>query len=91
MNDYPSRRDVLIAEYQYRHEAEFGAGFLTDAEIPFLLEADDAGGAYGVIFTHSARIWVRSQDADQARELLEATPNAAVSAEADSSAEERPG
>ena len=31
------RPNVLVAEYVYRHEAEFAAGFLTDAGIPCLL------------------------------------------------------
>ncbi len=92
MSNYPRRRDVLIAEFVNRHEAEFGAGFLADAGIPFRLQADDAGGAYGgMTFTSSARIWVRPQDAEKARELLEVSPDPAVSVEVDDSDEQRSG
>ena len=75
------RPNVLVAEYVYRHEAEFAAGFLTDAGIPHRLQADDAGGAdMGATMGRPARIWVRAEDAPEARELLEVTPEAAVSA-----------
>ena len=43
MSKEPGQEDVLIAEYVYRHEAEFSSGFLADAGIPFRVEADDAG------------------------------------------------
>lgn len=78
------RPNVLVAEYVYRHEAEFAAGFLTDAGIPHRLQADDAGGAdMGATMGRPARIWVRAEDAPEARELLEVTPEAAVSAPPD--------
>jgi hypothetical protein len=38
---------VAVAEFTYRHEAEFAAGFLTDAGIPHRLQIDDAGGDLG--------------------------------------------
>ena len=41
MSKEPGQEDVLIAEYVYRHEAEFSAGFLADAGIPFRVQADD--------------------------------------------------
>ena len=70
MSKEPGQEDVLIAEYVYRHEAEFGAGFLADAGIPFRVQADDAGGAYGgMTFTSAARIWVRSEDAEKASDI----------------------
>ena len=34
-------QDVVVARYQYRHEAEFAAGFLDDAEIAYRLQVDD--------------------------------------------------
>ena len=32
---YPKHRDVLIAEYSYRHEAEFATGMLREKGIAF--------------------------------------------------------
>lgn len=78
MSNQPSHRDVLVAEYVYRHEAEFGAGFLVDAGIPYRIQVDDGGGAYGgMTFASPARIWVRSQDAEKAKEVLQITPDSA--------------
>ena len=92
MSNQPRQKDVLIAEYVYRHEAEFGAGFLADAGIPFRVQADDAGGAYGgMTFTSAARIWVRSQDAEQAREILQVTPDPALFVQVDDLDEQRSG
>jgi len=92
MSNEPRQKDVLIAEYVYRHEAEFGAGFLADAGIPFRVQADDAGGAYGgMTFTSAARIWVRSQDAEQAREILQVTPDPAIFVQVDDLDEQRSG
>ncbi len=92
MRNEPRQKDVLIAEYVYRHEAEFGAGFLADAGIPFRVQADDAGGAYGgMTFTSAARIWVRSQDAEKAREILEVTPDSGVFVQVDDLDEQRSG
>lgn len=66
------RPHVRIAEYLYRHEAEFAAGFLRDAGIPFRLQIDDAGGAdAGVTIARPAVIWVRADDADEARLILD--------------------
>ena len=80
MSNEPRQKDVLIAEYVYRHEAEFGAGFLADAGIPFRVQADDAGGAYGgVTFTSAAR------------EILQVTPDPAVFVQVDDLDEQRSG
>ncbi len=66
------RPHVRIAEYLYRHEAEFAAGFLRDAGIPFRLQIDDAGGAdAGVTIARPAVIWVRAEDEDEARVILD--------------------
>lgn len=64
-------RQVRIAEYRYRHEAEFAAGFLEDAGIPYRLQIDDAGGAdLGLSMQRPSAVWVRAVDADVARDLL---------------------
>ena len=69
---YPKQRDVPIAEYSYRHEAEFAAGFLENAGIPFRLQTDDAGGADSFMtIARPARLWVRREDVDEARDVLE--------------------
>ena len=92
MSKEPSHKDVVIAEYMYRHEAEFSSGFLADAGIPFRVEADDAGGAYGgMTFTSAARIWVRSEDAEKASEILEITPVPPVIVQVDDLDEQRSG
>ena len=65
-------RDVVVRVFQYRHEAEFAAGFLEDAGIPFRLQADDAGGIdAGMTLSNPARLWVRAEDAQRAIELLD--------------------
>ena len=62
---------VRLAEYQYRHEAEFAAGFLEDAGIPYRLQLDDAGGAdLGLSMLRPAVLWVRTVDAEVARDVL---------------------
>ena len=74
MSSDPRRADVVVAEYLYRHEAEFAAGFLTDAGIPFRLATDDAGGVHmALTISRPARLYVRATDAEEARELLEVT------------------
>ena len=85
---YPTSRDVPIAEYLYRHEAEFAAGFLEDAGIPFRLQVDDAGGAdAGVTISRPARLWVRAEDVEEALEVLEIQTNADLSPEPGEEAE----
>jgi len=92
MSKEPSHKDVVIAEYVYRHEAEFSSGFLADAGIPFRVEADDAGGAYGgMTFTSAARIWVRSEDAEKASDILALTPDPPVFVQVDDLDEQRSG
>jgi hypothetical protein len=59
---------VAIVQFGYRHDAEFAAGFLDDAGIPFRLQIDDP--AMGLSVSGSATIWVREMDAARARELL---------------------
>lgn len=64
-------QEVAVGEFQYRHEAEFAAGILRDAGIPYRLQIDDAGGAdLGLLHLRPALLWVRAIDAEAARELL---------------------
>ena len=62
---------VAVAEFTYRHEAEFAAGFLADAGIPYRLQVDDAGGDLGLTLGRPAIIWVLAVDAERAREILD--------------------
>jgi len=61
---------VAVAEFTYRHEAEFAAGFLADAGIPHRLQIDDAGGDLGLTLGR-AIVWVLAVDAERAREVLD--------------------
>ena len=64
-------REVIVARFRYRHEAELAAGFLIDAGIPYRLQIDDAGGVdFGATFTRPPILWVREEDAAEAREVL---------------------
>jgi hypothetical protein len=71
MSDRTDRKleEVAVARYSYRHDAEFAAGFLTDADIPHRLQLDDPG--IGVSLGSMATIWVLAMDVPRARELLE--------------------
>jgi len=85
----PGARDqrphVAIAEYHYRHEAEFAAGFLRGAGIPFRLQIDDAGGAdAGVTIGRPAVLWVRADDEEEARSILALDDSSAAVARRDS-------
>lgn len=62
---------VAVAQYAYRHEAEFAAGFLADAGIPYRLQIDDAGGDLGLTLGRSATVWVRAVDLERARDVLD--------------------
>lgn len=64
-----SRAQVPVASYGYRHEAEFAAGFLDDAGIPYRLQLDDP--ALGTSVAMRATIWVLSSDVDRVTEVLE--------------------
>ena len=61
--------EVPLARYSYRHEAEFAAGFLDDAGVPYRLQLDDP--AMGLSVGMDATIWVRGIDEAWAREVLE--------------------
>ena len=62
---------VAVGEFAYRHEAEFAAGFLADAGIPYRLQIDDAGGDLGLTLGRSAVLWVLAVDAERARDVLD--------------------
>lgn len=62
-------REVAVGRYGYRHEAEFAAGFLHDAGIPYRLQVDDP--SLGMTLSTSAIVWVHAADQERAREILE--------------------
>lgn len=59
---------VTIAEFTWRHEAEFAGGYLADAGIPHSVLVDDHGGH--VTMNNSARVLVARSDVERAREVL---------------------
>lgn len=62
---------VIVARFHYRHEADFARQVLEDAEIPAALQLDDAAGMeMGMAFSNPARIRVRAEDAERARDAL---------------------
>ena len=64
-------REVIVARFRYRYEAELAAGFLHDGGIPYRLQIDDAGGVdFGTTFSRPPVLWVRGADLEEARELL---------------------
>lgn len=62
-------RQVPLASFNYRHEAEFAAGFLRDAGIPFRLQIEDP--TLGLSAVNSATIWVTAADQRRARQVLD--------------------
>jgi len=63
---------VAVGRYTYRHEAEFAAGFLRDAGIPYRLQIDDP--VLGMSLSSPATLWVLEVDALRARAILEVEP-----------------
>ncbi len=62
---------TVVARFHYRHEAELAHGYLEDAGIPTALFIDDAGGMdVGLAFVNPARLVVRVEDEQRAREVL---------------------
>ena len=62
---------TVVARFHYRHEAELAHGYLEDAGIPTALFIDDAGGMdVGLAFVNPARVVVRVEDEQRAREAL---------------------
>lgn len=63
--------EVLVAQFGYRHEAEFAQGFLRDAGIPSRIESDDAGGVdLSISFLSGAALFVAESDRDRAITVL---------------------
>jgi hypothetical protein len=60
---------VVVARYSWRHEAEFAAGFLEDAGIPYRLQIDDP--ALGISVSAAATLWVVGADEARARDVLD--------------------
>ncbi|MEQ1855019.1 MAG: hypothetical protein ABL963_01035 [Longimicrobiales bacterium] len=66
-----AEREVILARFGHRHEAELAAGFLEDAEIPYRLQIDDAGGVdFGTTFSRPPILWVLAADEADARDVL---------------------
>ncbi len=62
-------QQVPLASFNYRHEAEFAAGFLRDAGIPYRLQIEDP--TLGLSATNSATIWVSAGDQKRAQKVLD--------------------
>jgi hypothetical protein len=71
MTDRNDRKlqQVPVGSYTYRHEAEFAAGFLKSAGIPYRLQIDDP--ALGLSASESATLWVHAMDERRARAVLD--------------------
>ena len=62
---------TVVARFHYRHEAELAHGYLEGAGVDSVLHVDDAGGMdVGLSFVNPARLVVRAEDEEQAREVL---------------------
>ena len=62
---------TIVARFHYRHEAEMAHGYLGSAGVNSILHIDDAGGMdVGLTFVNPARIVVRVEDEERARQVL---------------------
>ena len=62
---------VIVARYHYRHQADFARQVLEDSGVPSALQIDDASGIeMGLTFVNPARLRVRADDAERARDAL---------------------
>ena len=62
---------TVVARFHYRHEAELAHGYLESAGVDSALHIDDAGGMdVGLAFVNPARIVVRAEDVERARQVL---------------------
>ncbi len=62
---------TIVARFHYRHEAELAHGFLESAGVDSALHIDDAGGMdVGLAFVNPARLVVRVEDEERARQIL---------------------
>lgn len=64
---------VLLQTFTNRFEAERAQLFLADQGVDAMVQADDGGGMYAglSLSRKGVRLWVRPEDADLARGLLE--------------------
>jgi hypothetical protein len=63
-------RQVPVAGYATRSEAEIVQGLLASAGIESSLSADDAGGAYPFVLSGGAQLLVDEDDVEAATELI---------------------
>jgi hypothetical protein len=63
-------RQVPVAGYATRSEAEIVQGLLASAGIESSLSADDAGGAYPFVLSGGAQLLVDEDDVEAASELI---------------------
>ena len=62
---------AIVARFHYRPEAELAHGYLERAEVDSILHIDDAGGMdVGLAFVNPARLVVRAEDEERARQVL---------------------
>lgn len=62
---------AIVARFHYRHEAELAHGYLESAEVDSILHIDDAGGMDAALsFVNPARLVVRAEDEERARQVL---------------------
>ena len=73
-------RQVPVAGYATRSEAEIVQGLLESAGIDASLSADDAGGAYPFVLSGGAHVLVDEDDVEAASELIASPPNEAPEA-----------
>ncbi len=59
-----------VAQFGFRHEAEFAKGYLDDAGIDSFVAVDDAGGNLGLALENAATLMVRTTDLPRARQVL---------------------
>src|SRR5262245_9604622 len=64
-------RNIMIASYRDRHEGEQARGFLADAGIGSLLHSEPAARPEPMMSDSQVRLFVREDDADRARALLD--------------------
>jgi hypothetical protein len=66
---------VVVASYRYRHEADMACSFLDLEGVDAFVAGDDAGGMQPGIMS-GARVVVRIEDEERAREILSRQLNA---------------
>ncbi|MPY90719.1 MAG: hypothetical protein GEU99_22720 [Luteitalea sp.] len=74
---------VRAATYVNRFEADLAKTTLEAAGVPVLVRADDCGGMRPHLWLGGIELFVRSEDAEKAAEVLACTP---INLEADDSA-----